>query len=79
MLPFENLSEEKSNAFFADGVQDEILTDLARCRGPKGNQSHQRNAIQGDRCPRICERLRKRSVSLTCSKEVFSESPTRFE
>jgi TolB-like protein/class 3 adenylate cyclase/Tfp pilus assembly protein PilF len=30
VLPFENLSEEKSNAFFADGVQDEILTDLAR-------------------------------------------------
>ena len=30
VLPFENLSEEKANAFFADGVQDEILTDLAR-------------------------------------------------
>src|SRR5207247_2911431 len=29
VLPFENLSEEKSNAYFADGVQDEILTDLA--------------------------------------------------
>jgi TolB-like protein/class 3 adenylate cyclase/Flp pilus assembly protein TadD len=30
VLPFENLSEEKTNAFFADGVQDEILTDLAK-------------------------------------------------
>jgi TolB-like protein/Tfp pilus assembly protein PilF len=30
VLPFENLSEDKANAFFADGVQDEILTDLAR-------------------------------------------------
>src|SRR6266853_2956199 len=30
VLPFENRSEEKANAFFADGVQDEILTDLAR-------------------------------------------------
>src|SRR5215467_7390545 len=30
VLPFENLSEEKTNAFFADGVQDEILTNLAR-------------------------------------------------
>jgi TolB-like protein/class 3 adenylate cyclase/Tfp pilus assembly protein PilF len=30
ILPFENLSEEKANAFFADGVQDEILTDLAK-------------------------------------------------
>ena len=30
VLPFDNLSEEKENAYFADGVQDEILTDLAR-------------------------------------------------
>ena len=30
VLPFENLSEEKANAFFAEGVQDEILTHLAR-------------------------------------------------
>jgi TolB-like protein/class 3 adenylate cyclase/Tfp pilus assembly protein PilF len=30
VLPFENLSEEKANAFFTDGVQDEILTELAR-------------------------------------------------
>src|SRR5439155_26948800 len=29
-LPFENLSGDPDNAFFADGVQDEILTDLAR-------------------------------------------------
>src|SRR4030095_2058269 len=30
VLPFENRSEEKENAYFADGVQGEILTDLAR-------------------------------------------------
>jgi serine/threonine-protein kinase len=30
VLPFENLSEEKTNAFFADGMQDEILTNLSR-------------------------------------------------
>jgi len=30
VLPFENLSEEKANAFFAEGVQDEILTNLAK-------------------------------------------------
>src|SRR5947208_417408 len=30
VLPFENLSEEKQNEYFTDGVQDEILTDLAR-------------------------------------------------
>jgi serine/threonine protein kinase/Tfp pilus assembly protein PilF len=30
VLPFENLSADQENAFFADGVQDEILTDLAK-------------------------------------------------
>jgi len=30
VLPFENLSDDKANAYFADGVQDEILTDLAK-------------------------------------------------
>src|SRR5438874_6677561 len=30
VLPFENLSEEKANAFFTEGVQDEILTNLSR-------------------------------------------------
>ena len=30
VLPFENLSDAKENAYFADGVQDEILTGLAR-------------------------------------------------
>jgi len=30
VLPFENLSEEKANAFFTEGVQDEILSHLAR-------------------------------------------------
>jgi hypothetical protein len=30
VLPFKNLSAEKENAYFADGVQGEILTDLAR-------------------------------------------------
>src|SRR5206468_9661723 len=30
VLPFENLSKEKENAYFADGVQDEILNGLAK-------------------------------------------------
>jgi TolB-like protein len=30
VLPFENLSADKENAFFADGVQNEILTSLAK-------------------------------------------------
>jgi TolB-like protein len=30
VLPFENLSEDKSNAYFTDGIQDEILTRLSK-------------------------------------------------
>lgn len=30
VLPFENRSEEKANAYFADGLQDEILTRLSK-------------------------------------------------
>ena len=30
VLPFENLSEDKANGYFADGIQDQILTGLAR-------------------------------------------------
>jgi TolB-like protein/class 3 adenylate cyclase/Tfp pilus assembly protein PilF len=30
VLPFENLSSDKENAYFADGIQDEILTRLAK-------------------------------------------------
>jgi serine/threonine protein kinase/tetratricopeptide (TPR) repeat protein len=35
VLPFENLSEETESAFFADGVQDDILTKLAKIRDLK--------------------------------------------
>src|SRR5213595_1664762 len=35
ILPFENLSEEKANAYFAEGVQNEILTRLATVRDLK--------------------------------------------
>jgi serine/threonine protein kinase/Tfp pilus assembly protein PilF len=30
VLPFENQSEDKANAYFADGIQEEILTQLAK-------------------------------------------------
>ena len=32
VLPFENFSDDKENAFFADGIQDDILTSLARIK-----------------------------------------------
>ena len=30
VLPFQNLSDDKQNAFFADGIQDDILTNLSK-------------------------------------------------
>lgn len=30
VLPFENLSDDKENAYFADGIQDDILTNLSK-------------------------------------------------
>ncbi|HEV2804706.1 MAG TPA: hypothetical protein VGW57_07240 [Chthoniobacterales bacterium] len=35
VLPFENFSDDKENAFFADGIQDDILTSLAKIRDLK--------------------------------------------
>jgi TolB-like protein/Tfp pilus assembly protein PilF len=35
VLPFQNLSNEKENAYFAEGIQNEILTKLARVRDLK--------------------------------------------
>jgi TolB-like protein/Flp pilus assembly protein TadD len=32
VLPFENYSAEKENAFFADGIQDDLLTNLAKIK-----------------------------------------------
>jgi TolB-like protein/Flp pilus assembly protein TadD len=30
VLPFENLSDDKENAYFADGIQDDVLTNLSK-------------------------------------------------
>jgi TolB-like protein/class 3 adenylate cyclase/Tfp pilus assembly protein PilF len=51
VLPFENLSNEKENAYFADGVQDEILTGLARVADMKviSRTSTLRYRIGGER------------------------------
>ena len=35
MLPFENLSHDREDAFFADGIQDDLLTKLAKIRDLK--------------------------------------------
>ena len=49
VLPFENLSKDEENAFFAGGVQDEILSDLAKIADLKVISRYERNEIQ-ERC-----------------------------
>jgi hypothetical protein len=48
VLPFENLSEDKANAYFADGIQEEILTRLAKIADLKviSRTSTQRNWLR---------------------------------
>jgi hypothetical protein len=45
VLPFKNLSEDKANAYFADGIQEEILTRLSD-RRPQGHLAHIDATIQ---------------------------------
>ena len=40
MLPFENLSSDKENAYFAEGIQDEILTRLSKIARSEGDLAH---------------------------------------
>src|SRR5262249_58716412 len=35
VLPLENLSDEKENAYFADGIQEELLTNLSKIKNIK--------------------------------------------
>ena len=59
VLPFENLSEEKGNAFFAEGVQDEILTRLAKVADLKviSRTSTQRFKSAPGNLPEIAKQL----------------------
>jgi TolB-like protein/Tfp pilus assembly protein PilF len=59
VLPFENLSEDKSNAYFCEGVQDEILTRLAKVADLKviSRTSTQRFRSAPDNLPQIAKQL----------------------
>jgi TolB-like protein len=59
VLPFANLSEEKANAFFAEGIQDEILTRLAKIGALKviSRTSTQHYASSPDNLPEIARQL----------------------
>ncbi len=59
VLPFENLSEEKANAYFAEGVQDEILTRLSKIADLKviSRTSTQRYKSAPENLPEIARQL----------------------
>ena len=55
VLPFENLSDDKANAYFAEGIQDEILTRLSKIASLKVIS---RTSTQNTKARRmICARL----------------------
>lgn len=59
VLPFDNLSRDPENAFFADGVQEEILLRLSKIRDLKviSRTSTQRYKSAPDNLPEIAKRL----------------------
>src|SRR5436305_2120546 len=59
VLPFENLSEDKANAYFADGIQEEILTRLSKIGDLKviSRTSTQRFKSSPDNISQIAKQL----------------------
>ena len=59
VLPFENLSDETANAYFADGIQDEILTRLSKIADLKviSRTSTQHFKSAPDNLPEIAKQL----------------------
>ena len=59
VLPFENLSHDADNAYFAEGIQDEILTRLAKVADLKviSHTSTQRYKSSPDNLPQIAKEL----------------------
>jgi adenylate cyclase len=59
VLPFDNLSEDKANVYFADGIQEEILTRLSRIRDLKviSRTSTQRFKNTAEQIPDIAKQL----------------------
>src|SRR5438094_7013277 len=59
VLPFENRSEDKANAYFADGIQDEILSRLSKIADLKviSHTSTQRYKSAPENLPEIAKQL----------------------
>lgn len=59
VLPFKNLSEDKTNVYFADGIQEEILTRLSRIGDLKviSRRSTERFRDTGEHIPEVAKQL----------------------
>src|SRR6202022_2957350 len=55
VLPLENYSDEKENAFFADGIQDDILTSLSRIKGLRVISRTSVTGFRGNAAPNLRE------------------------
>ena len=64
VLPFENLSSDKENAFFAQGIQDEIITTLSKISGLRviSRTSTARYKSQPENLPEIARELHVANV-----------------
>jgi serine/threonine-protein kinase len=64
VLPFENLSSDKENAFFAQGIQDEIITTLSRISGLRviSRTSTARYSSAPENLPEIARQLHVTNV-----------------
>ena len=64
VLPFENLSSDKENAFFAQGIQDEIITTLSKISGLRviSRTSTARYKSAPENLPEIARELRVANI-----------------
>jgi TolB-like protein len=74
VLPFENLSHDPDNAYFADGIQEEILTRLAKVADLKViSRAHQRSNTRANRA--ISPKSRSNSASPTFWRAACKKRP----
>lgn len=64
VLPFENLSADKEDAFFADAIQDDVLTGIAKVKGLKVTA---RASVMEYRATRLVRKIREIGQSLGVS------------
>ena len=76
VLPFENLSGDPEQAYFADGITNDIITDLSKFSTPVRDRLQLVVPLQGPR-GRRCRTSRAISACATCSKAACSGPTAR--